>query len=188
MNALIAQTPRSAGRANKTCVNTAGGIQSRPVNANGPRAKILCAEDDAWLRRAVELILSREGHSVTAVADGLEALSALRADRYDLLITDNNMPRLSGLELIHKLSTTHVEIPIIMVSGSIFDLVDEDLRQIERRGSVLAKPFAPEQLIALVNDVLRAAGKTGASGGLGLMTPSKCDTEFRPHSRLCINE
>ena len=62
-------------------------------------ARILYAEDDPVQRGLSVRILTLSGYAVTSVEDGLQAWAALHSDRYDLLITDNNMPRMTGLEL-----------------------------------------------------------------------------------------
>jgi two-component system chemotaxis response regulator CheY len=149
MIALIAEPPPGAASANTRLSIWSEESQPRPVSPNKRQARILYADDDASLRRAGQLILTREGYSVTTVPDGAEAFSALHLDCYDLLITDNNMPRLSGLGLITKLAEVLIEIPTIMVSGGVSDLMEAELRQIRLRGAVLAKPFSPEQLTRL---------------------------------------
>jgi PleD family two-component response regulator len=65
-------------------------------------ASILYAEDDPLLRGFSVEILTHSGYAVTPVEDGLQAWAALHSKGYDLLITDNNMPRMTGLELAAK--------------------------------------------------------------------------------------
>jgi chemotaxis protein histidine kinase CheA len=75
--------------------------------------------DDAMTSRHVETtILEEMGHSVQQAADGLEALELLKNDLFDLLITDLEMPRLDGIELVRKIRSAEVsrELPIIMIS------------------------------------------------------------------------
>src|SRR6185436_3357327 len=57
-------------------------------------AKILYAEDNAALRLVTARMLTRTGYAVTSVEDGLQAWEALQSDKYDILITDNDMPGL----------------------------------------------------------------------------------------------
>ena len=62
-------------------------------------ARILLAEDEAGVRDVAARALERKGHAVDTAEDGLEALEALGAERYDLLITDIVMPGLDGVAL-----------------------------------------------------------------------------------------
>src|SRR6185436_18496899 len=71
---------------------------SKRTNKNHPRlASILYVEDDSAIRLCWSELLTCAGYSVTAVADGIEAWEALQSGRYDLLVTDNDMPRLTGM-------------------------------------------------------------------------------------------
>lgn len=122
---------------------------------------ILYADDDAVSRRAGQLILRRSGHRVDIAADGAEAWSALCDGNYDLLITDNRMPRLSGFELIRKVRRARMMVPIIMASGSLDELPVDELLWLEC-GPLLPKPFTPEQLLSAVSEVARARASAGA--------------------------
>ena len=66
------------------------------------QAHILCADDDPALRFTITFFLTRAGYNVTTVKDGAEAWEALQIDCYDLLITDQEMPLLDGVELVTK--------------------------------------------------------------------------------------
>lgn len=63
--------------------------------------KILLADDDA-LRKIIQFKLKQRGYEVPVVADGEEALSALRENRFELLLSDMKMPKLNGLELLKE--------------------------------------------------------------------------------------
>ena len=67
----------------------------------------------------MDQILTHSGYAVTHVEDGLQAWEALHCDRYDLLITDNNMPRMTGLELAAKSRLEGMKLPIIVASGDV---------------------------------------------------------------------
>jgi CheY-like chemotaxis protein len=119
-------------------------------------ANILYAEDDSVLRGLSADILTRSGYVVTPVEDGLEAWDALHSDRYDLLITDNNMPRMTGLELAAKTRREGMKLPIIVASGTVGLLAGTDYDWL-RVAAKLQKPFATDQLVKTVEQVLRAA-------------------------------
>src|SRR5690349_14286804 len=67
-----------------------------------PRPRILVVDDDATTRQLNCLLLSRIGYDVDAAENGEQAWHALLATGYDLLITDHNMPLLTGLELVAR--------------------------------------------------------------------------------------
>ena len=114
---------------------------------NPPR--ILVVEDDAEIRQLNVDSLSQSGYHVDAAVDWLAAWKALQVNRYDLLVTDNNMPGMSGIELLRKLGTTGRTMPVIMDSGTV---PNQDTAH--RPDSVLFKPYSLDQLLAVVKSVL----------------------------------
>ena len=101
------------------------------------------------------MLLTRSGYHVDTAADGLEALAALRASPYNLLITDHQMPRLTGLQLAAQARLAGMNLPIVLASGSVEALEDTDS---ERLGFAarLAKPFNAEDLLKTVSQALSA--------------------------------
>src|SRR6266498_4950023 len=92
-----------------------GPVASVPARAKTiPSHRILVVEDQPALRSLSAQVLVRSGYEVDVAEDGMAGWEALRAESYDLLITDNQMPRLSGLELVDRKSTrlnsSHVRI------------------------------------------------------------------------------
>src|SRR5690349_1908558 len=90
-------------------------LQSQPC----PLPRILAVNVDMSLRKLSTELLILSGYEVDAVADGAAAWEALHTDSYDLLITDNNMPNLTGVELLKKLYATRMALPFIMASGTL---------------------------------------------------------------------
>lgn len=132
----------------------AGGPASARVRCetNSPR-RILVVDDDSIVRRLNTELLNCYGYDVDAVEDGAVAWDTLQRKSYDLMVTDNNMPKLSGIELVKKVRTARMALPVILVSGM---MPTEELRrspwlQIE---ATLTKPFAIAQLLEKVEDVL----------------------------------
>lgn len=80
-------------------------------------AHILLAEDDKAVREFVSRALRQDGHQITAVADGEQALAALARDRYDMLLADIVMPQVDGIALALKASKDHPELPILLMTG-----------------------------------------------------------------------
>ena len=117
---------------------------------------ILVADDDEAIRCVVSAILRRHGHTVEVVDDGNEAIElfTLKPDYFDVLITDHNMPLVSGLELVHYLRKSGVQTRIIVISN---ELTSELMSayQNKRVDKILQKPFTPGNLSSALNDILR---------------------------------
>ena len=107
------------------------------------------------------------GYQVDAVGQGQAGWEALQARSYDLLITDNRMPELSGAELILRLRSTPMALPVILASGGI---VPEHVAAGSLRQPVnaLPKPFTSDQLLATVAEVFRAASRLPDGPGVSL--------------------
>ena len=119
----------------------------------GAPARILVVDDDANLRRFNAQVLKRSGYQIDLAEDGASAWEALQSDGFDLLITDYNMPKLTGLDLIKKVRAARMPLPIILVSGA---LPVQEIEQDEELRTVVTilKPFSPKQLLTTVNLVL----------------------------------
>jgi DNA-binding response OmpR family regulator len=125
------------------------------LGTNRPRVhRILCADDEqaicAWYFKA----LSRSGYSITTVADGKLAWEALENGTFDLLITDNQMPCLTGEELVLKVRQHGLELPIICASSKLDFFLDpaNEWLQVDQ---LLQKPFSLPKLMDAVERVLR---------------------------------
>ena len=118
------------------------------------KKRFLVAEDDDGARRMVSRVLRSETSEVLEAVDGAEALAALHADHdFDLLVTDVDMPQMSGLELIEALDSTGFRGAVIVMTGRLdVDRIAE-LEGLVESGRVqgfLGKPFLPSQLRAAV--------------------------------------
>jgi len=134
-------------------------------SANGPGAlsdqkrfpaRLLYAEDDKLVRELTSRTLARAGYEITTVEDGLSAWEALGASNFDLLITDNDMPRLTGVELAAKLRRTKLMLPIILASGSADFFSGEEYRWLGF-SAFLQKPLVPDRLLESVARTLGLA-------------------------------
>lgn len=130
-----------------------------PVRVDKLSPRILYADDDPTLRTLGQRMLIHLGYDVDTAVDGKAAWAALHATQYDLLITDNEMPHLSGIELVRAMRQSAMTMPIIVISGTFDSLSPEELRQVEGEAK-LPKPFTIGQLSLLVDEVLRAAAIT----------------------------
>ncbi len=125
---------------------------------------ILVADDDEAIRFVVSVILRRHGHTVEVVDNGNEAIElfALKPDYFDVLITDHNMPLVSGLELVHYLRKNGAQTRIIVISAN---LTSELISAYQNKcvDKILQKPFTQENLSFALNDILKQwKGTAGA--------------------------
>src|SRR2546430_17162367 len=89
------------------------------IEAEGNMARILLAEDDAATRDLVQRALGLEGHEVVVTQDGVEALEKLQAApaRFDVLVTDVQMPGLDGIALVEKGLAVNAQLRAVLMSG-----------------------------------------------------------------------
>jgi two-component system, chemotaxis family, chemotaxis protein CheY len=116
-------------------------------------ATVLLVDDSAAMRAFVTSTLEADGaFSVTAVSNAFEALKLLPRTRFDLVITDINMPDINGLELIRYIrdSPIHGKVPLVIIST---DGGERDRQRAMKLGAdaYLVKPFGPEALIELAS-------------------------------------
>jgi DNA-binding response OmpR family regulator len=122
--------------------------------------RILVVDDDADIRRMNAQVLSRFGYQTETAKDGAEAWDALQANGYDLLITDNKMPRVSGIELVKKVRSEGMALPVILASGAMPEEVLNRALWL-RLAATLVKPFTGDQLLGTVKKVLRETDFAG---------------------------
>jgi DNA-binding response OmpR family regulator len=113
------------------------------------------------MRKLVVRTLVRSGYEVDAALDGADAWQALNETHYYLLITDHQMPRVTGMELIVKLRTEDKALPVILVSA---EMPTEELNRHPdlHIDATLTKPFTAEALLETVRKVLSASVETPA--------------------------
>jgi two-component system, chemotaxis family, chemotaxis protein CheY len=106
---------------------------------------VLIVEDDSATRRLYRFLLSNGGYAVHEAEDGVAALEMIARQRCDLVITDMNMPRMDGMELIRNLKREYPDIYVILITA--FGTPDTQ-KQAQRIGAndYLAKPFDFEEL------------------------------------------
>jgi two-component system OmpR family response regulator len=118
------------------------------------RPKVLVIDDEPGVRELISEALSLSEINAVQAADGLEALSFLRRERFDLLILDINMPKLDGLALLEKLRSEGMSVPVLMLSARADKA---DINQGLRIGAddYLTKPFSIEELVLRVKAIMR---------------------------------
>jgi EAL domain-containing protein (putative c-di-GMP-specific phosphodiesterase class I) len=107
-------------------------------------SRILVVEDDVLVRRAYERVLIPE-HTVTAVGTGNDALIELGRERFDAIVSDIDVPGISGIELLKAVRRSDMHIPVVFVTGCPTVRTAQDAVNFGAIG-YLTKPVAPEEL------------------------------------------
>jgi DNA-binding response OmpR family regulator len=124
-----------------------------------PAYRILVVEDDPDIRRVNAVALQRAGYHVDTAEDGLAGWRVLQAachtsENYDVLITDHDMPGLTGLALVQKSRAAHMKLPVILASGRL------QMEELSNRYTwlqpavTLIKPYSIAELLKTVKTIL----------------------------------
>jgi twitching motility two-component system response regulator PilH len=134
-------------------LETSTGNGLHPAHQHGRQQCVLLVEDDPALRRYLEVVLERAGYSVISAGDGLEAMKALLSAEVTVVVTDALMPNLDGYELCRFVrNSPHLaHLPIILLSALDPRNTTDESEQVD---AFLAKPVSPEDLLAILLDVL----------------------------------
>jgi len=116
---------------------------------------ILTVDDSASIRQAIKIALTTEGYEVAEAVDGADGLQKAKASKFDLIITDLNMPNMNGLGMIQAIRSGGIApgTPILFLSTES----DPEIKgQAKAAGATgwLNKPFSADQLVAVVKKVL----------------------------------
>jgi two-component system, chemotaxis family, sensor histidine kinase and response regulator WspE len=124
------------------------------------RRRILVVDDSITVREVERQLLMRHGYDVTVAVDGKDGFNMLRSGRFDLLVTDVDMPRMTGIELVRAVRREHklAELPIIIVSYK--DRESDRLAGMEAGASayLTKSSFQDDSLIRMVADLIGAPG------------------------------
>ena len=115
-------------------------------------ANILCVDDSLVIRRLLKKILETSGHNVTVAEDGEKAMDCVRNNHFDLILSDVNMPNMTGTGFVSKLRRIpeYEKTPVVMVTTESDGYKKEKLKSLGASGW-LRKPFTEEQ----VNNILK---------------------------------
>jgi CheY-like chemotaxis protein len=117
------------------------------------KRRILVVDDDYEIRQALVLLLEREGYAVDLAQDASEALNKLRSSQYDLVLTDIEMPGMSGLQLMRILILAPIDVDFMVITADdSFDNREEATR-LGAKG-YFVKPFDVDQLLRLIQQVI----------------------------------
>ena len=122
-----------------------------------PPKRILVVDDDSDIRQFSVDILTDSGYDVDGAKDGADGWDALQTCNYDLVITDNKMPRMTGMEMIEKLRAAYMTLPVILATRFLprYELT---LRPWLEPDVILERPFSDDDLVGAVNKILGSEG------------------------------
>ena len=116
--------------------------------------RILIAEDSRPLLRSLRIALRKNGYAVDTAEDGETALWQAESTPYDLIILDLMLPKLNGLDLLHRLRDHGQETPVLILTA--LDAIDDRVKGLKTGADdYLTKPFALEELLARAEALLR---------------------------------
>ncbi|WP_018605212.1 response regulator [Uliginosibacterium gangwonense] len=118
--------------------------------------KILAVDDSPSIRQMVAFTLKSEGHTVVEAADGAEGVAKARAEKFDLILTDQNMPKMDGFTLIKTLRALpeYHSTPILVLTTESSEAMKTQGRAVGATGWMV-KPFNPTKLLEVIGKVFR---------------------------------
>jgi DNA-binding response OmpR family regulator len=126
--------------------------------------KILLAEDDLRLGRAVRRVFEEEGYDTIVASDGAQALKAAKSDEFDVMVLDIILPELDGFELCRQLRLDGIQTPVLMMTARVE--VDDRVRGLDSGADdYMLKPFAVAELLARVRALTRRSTKSNGRHG-----------------------
>lgn len=139
--------------------------------------RILILDDDADFNSLLTDVFQQADYTVTSVQDPQKALKIFGEDTFDLIVTDQRMPTLTGQEFVRQIFKIRPGMPVIMVSGY---LDNETIRTLIREGvgGIFIKPLNIFSLLKKTADLLEKADEEAAAGGGTVDTTSHLGFEF----------
>ena len=142
-------------------------VQAETIDATpvpGGTERILLVDDEHILAEMSRTMLEYLGYQVTALSDSLEALALFRGDpgRFDLVMTDQTMPALTGIDLAQQLLAIRPDLPIILCTGYSSIVSEEKAKDLGIKGFAM-KPLAIKEISGLIRGILDQ-GKTTNGG------------------------
>jgi chemosensory pili system protein ChpA (sensor histidine kinase/response regulator) len=137
-----------AGRGEETSVDMA--VNAVPL--------VLVVDDSITVRRVTQRLLQREGYRVSLASDGLQALERLQQERPTVVLSDIEMPRMDGFDLVRNIRNDPrlMDLPVIMITSRIAEKHREHARELGV-DHYLGKPYSEDELLALVANYAQSA-------------------------------
>ena len=142
-------------------------FESTPTGPRTPddvsrNLRVLVVDDEPLICQLNTDILAGAGYQVDVAGDGVAAWDALQRNDYDLIVTDNQMPKLSGVDLVTKIRTAGMVLPVIMATGTLPE-AEFTGRHWLYPFTLLLKPYSLAELLGTVKAVLHGTGDHGAA-------------------------
>jgi len=117
--------------------------------------KILIVDDSFTMRESLTLVLENAGHFVWAAINGVDGLDLYNKNigKYDLIITDINMPEMNGLDFIINLRRINTTIPIVVLTTET-EKEKIEIAKHNKASAWMVKPFKPNDLLAVVDKII----------------------------------
>jgi len=117
--------------------------------------KVLVVDDEIHIVHVVAIKLRNNGYEVISADNGAQALELALSDKPDIIVTDYQMPVMTGMELLEQLrrheETKHI--PVIMLTARSFAIPQEQQEELQI-SACLSKPFSPKELLGNIEDIL----------------------------------
>jgi DNA-binding response OmpR family regulator len=116
--------------------------------------RLLLVDDDPNMQRMVTLFLNKNSIELDIADNGRSALNRLDKQKYDLVISDMQMPLMDGAELVKKMRLKKIKTPVILISAYTASNMPKEIDQ-SNFADVLFKPFESSVLISKINKILK---------------------------------
>lgn len=126
-----------------------------------PSAKILIAEDNQALAAVLRFNLENAGYDVTVVGDGASALAMVQDNQFDVILTDQQMPKMTGYEFCVRMRELedYATVPTIMLTAKGLELEITELKAQLGLTATFIKPFSPSAVVKTVESCLHEASQ-----------------------------
>ncbi len=165
VRARMTEAQKALAQSHINGVSLASGPVSVPL--------VLVVDDSITVRRVTQRLLQREGYRVALAADGLQAIEQLHEERPTVVLSDIEMPRMDGFDLLRNIRADESlqDLPVIMITSRIAQKHREMAKQLGAN-HYLGKPYSDEELLGLIQDYVLQASQPGMAGAVGLMRES----------------
>ena len=119
------------------------------------KAKILVVDDEASIREFLEIMLKKEGYEVTPAVDGQQAVDILKKKSFDMVISDLQMPRMTGVELLHHVNLNYPDLTFMVITA--FGTTESAV-EVMKKGAYdyLTKPFKIDEVLLNIKNALKS--------------------------------
>ena len=126
---------------------------------NDPAKRILIVDDNVALARVIQFAMDGAGFETVTARNARIAFELAQESQFDVVISDQQMPEMTGVELCHNLRAVpeYIDCPIILLTAKGLELELPRLQQELGIDAIFSKPFSPSALVKAVNELLTAA-------------------------------